>query len=281
MMQILSTYQARPLLAYKKTKPQDVSISLDLGLTEVEVTVSPAGVKLPDGELSWQVIEAIAEDEVACYLIENGEARKIQFFSESFNRLYSLMPTQSAPTMLVSGIPMHRIKGTDPYQDTLTKIKAVKPLFGRILDTSTGLGYTAIEAAKSASSVITVELDPVVLELCWFNPWSRELFDNPKIEQRIGDVWDEVERFSDGYFSHIIHDPPVISLAGHLYSGDFYRELHRVLKPNGRLFHYVGDPTSRSGKSNTRGVMNRLRQAGFKRVEAKPRAYGVVAYKSS
>lgn len=278
-MQILSTHQARPLLAYKNTKTQDVSISLDLGLSEVEVTVSPTGVNLPDGELGWQVVEAIVEDEVACFLIENGEARKIQFFSESFNRLYSLMPTASAPTMLVSGIPMHRIKGTDPHQDTLTKIKAVKPLFGLILDTSTGLGYTAIEAAKSANSVITFEIDPVVLELCWFNPWSRELFDNPKIEQRIGDVYDEVERFSDEYFSHIIHDPPVISLAGHLYSEDFYRELHRILKAKGRLFHYVGDPTSRSGKSNTRGVMNRLRQAGFKRVETKPKAYGVVAFK--
>jgi predicted methyltransferase len=163
----------------------------------------------------------------------------------------------------------------------LTKIKAVKPLFGRILDTSTGLGYTAIEAAKSANSVITVELDPMVLELCWYNPWSRELFDNPKIEQRIGDVYDEVERFSDGFFSHIIHDPPVMSLAGHLYSGEFYGELHRVLRPKGRLFHYIGDPGSKSGKSITRGVMNRLRQAGFKRVEPKPRAYGVVAYKSS
>lgn len=280
-MYILSTYQARPLLAYKTTEAQNVKISLDLGLSEVEVSVSPAEVKLPDEDLSWQIIEDIAEDEVACYIIEDGKARKVQFFSENFNRLYSLMPTRGAPTMLVSGIPMHRIKGIDPYQDTLTKIKAVKPLFGRVLDTATGLGYTAIEAAKSASSVITVELDPVVLELCWFNPWSRELFDNPRIEQRIGDVYDEVERFSDDYFSHIIHDPPVMSLAGHLYSGDFYRELHRVLKHKGRLFHYIGDPKSKSGKSVTRGVMNRLRQAGFKRVEPRPRAYGVVAFKYS
>lgn len=278
-MHILSTYQARPLLAYKAGKPQNVRISLDLGLSEVEVSVSPAGVRLPDGDLSWQIIDDIAEDEVACYAIEDGESRKIQFFSETFSRLYSLMPTARAPTMLVSGIPMHRIKGTDPHEDTLTKIKAVKPLFGVILDTATGLGYTAIEAAKSASMVITIEFDPTVLELCRYNPWSKELFDNPKIEQRIGDVYDEIETFSDEYFSHIIHDPPVISLAGHLYSGDFYRELYRVLKPRGRLFHYIGDPRGKSGKSVTRGVMNRLRQAGFKRIVAKPRAFGLVAFK--
>ena len=30
--------------------------------------------------------------------------------------------------MLISGIPMHRIKGTDPWRDTQSKIKA----FGRV-----------------------------------------------------------------------------------------------------------------------------------------------------
>ncbi len=171
------------------------------------------------------------------------------------------------------------LQETDPYEDNLTRTKAIKPLFGTVLDTVTGLGYTAIAAAKVTSLVITVELDPVVLELRRYNPWSRELFKNPKIEQRICDAYDEVVNFSDGYFSHIIHDPPVISLTCHLYSGDFYCELHRVLKPGGRLFHLIGDPRSKSGKSITKGVMNRLRQAGFNRVVAKPRAFGLVAFK--
>jgi predicted methyltransferase len=45
------------------------------------------------------------------------------------------------------------------------------------------------------------------------------------------------------------------------------------------LFHYVGDPESRSGSRITRGVMRRLQEAGFKRVVRQPRAFGVVAYK--
>ncbi len=77
----------------------------------------------------------------------------------------------------------------------------------------------------------------------------------------------------------VIHDPPMFKLAGHLYSQAFYQGLYRVLKRNGRLFHYVGDPDSRSGRNITRGVMKRLGEAGFSRVTGRPRAFGVVAVK--
>ena len=73
-------------------------------------------------------------------MIEKSIPRKIQFFSEQTNQLYSLMPTERAPTMLISGIPMHRIKNTDPHADTLEKIKTIAPITGHVLDTATGLG---------------------------------------------------------------------------------------------------------------------------------------------
>ena len=85
-------------------------------------------------------------------------------------RAYSLMPTEGAPTLLVWGIPMHRIKGTNPQRDTLTKIQAIAPVAGRVLDTCTGLGYTAIEAARTAEQVVTIELDPTVLEVARLQP---------------------------------------------------------------------------------------------------------------
>ena len=72
----------------------------------------------------------------------------------------------------------------------------------------------------------------------------------------------------------------MFKLAGHLYSTDFYREVHRVLKANGRLFHYIGDPKSKSGRSVTKGVITRLYDAGFKRVKPWPQAFGVIALKS-
>ena len=181
--------------------------------------------------------------------------------------------------MLISGIPMHRIKNTDPQRDTAEKIKAARPIRGRMLDTATGLGYTAIAAAKQADHVTTIEFDPTTLEICRQNPWSADLFDNPNITQRIGDSYDVAPEFEDGYFNGIIHDPPMFNLAGHLYSGDFYGELYRVLANKGRLFHYIGDPNSKSGANITRGVIRRLHDVGFRRVQKRPRAFGVVAVK--
>jgi hypothetical protein len=174
---------------------------------------------------------------------------------------------------------MHRIKATDPHADTLEKIRAVRPVVGQVLDTATGLGYTAIQAAKTAAHVTTIELDPAALQVCRCNPWSQALFDDPKITQMIGDSFEVVLELEDATFTRIIHDPPAFALAGDLYSGEFYRELHRLLRNNGRLFHYVGDPASKSGHSITVGVVRRLEQAGFREIRRAPRAFGVTALK--
>lgn len=181
--------------------------------------------------------------------------------------------------MLIAGFVMHRIKDIDPMQDTRGKIAAIAPVTGRVLDTATGLGYTAIEAAKTADEVVTIELDPGAQEIARLNPWSRALFDNPKIHQIMGDAFEVVQTFDDENFARIIHDPPTFSLAGDLYAGAFYRQLHRILKRGGRLFHYIGDPRSKASGGITKGALRRLQEAGFSRVVRKAEAYGVVAYK--
>ena len=279
-MIVLSHYQAEVLLAARKNGLPQVTVSLDLNLSREQVTFDDRGVRLPDGQsLDWQVVEEINESGSSCFLLVEAAARAVQFFSEQTGRVYSLYPTKGAPTMLVSGIPMHRIKDTDPHADTLEKIRAAKPVVGLVLDTATGLGYTAIEASRTAEHVTTIELDPAALQVCRCNPWSRELFDNPKITQRVGDSFDVVTELDSGSFTRIIHDPPVFALAGDLYSSEFYHELHRLLRNNGKLFHYIGDPESKSGRSVTAGVIRRLQQAGFRQVTRAPRAFGVVAVK--
>ena len=82
----------------------------------------------------------------------------------------------------------------------------------------------------------------------------------------MGDAVEVVPTFEENYFSRIIHDPPAFSLAGDLYSGEFYRQLYRVLKPGGRLFHYIGDLNSKSGSTVTKGALRRLQEAGFTRI---------------
>ena len=271
-MIVLSYLQAREILAAYQQGQTAVRTSLDLGLTHIEMP-------LPSTMLSNEQLDEIANNEQVCYVVKEGAIEKIQRFSKHFNRFYSLMPTYSAPTMLVAGFPMHRIKGTDPYQDTLSKIKAIAPIKGTVLDTTMGLGYTAVQAAKTAVHVTTIELDPTVVDICRYNPWSQGLFNLTNLTRLIGSAYDHVATFATDQFTIIIHDPPTFRLAGDLYSADFYRQLHRILKPKGRLFHYIGDPQSKLGSRVTKGVVQRLKEAGFRRVVPRPRAYGVTAYK--
>lgn len=269
------------MLDARKNGQAASTLSLDLNLTESEVRLQPEFMLFPEDErLGWESIEEISQNETACYVVESGAARAIKGFSEFSGRVYGLMPTTSAPTMLVSGIPMHRIKDTNPHQDTLNKIKAVAPIKGNVLDTTTGLGYTAIEAAKTAKHVVTIEIDSTAQEIARQNPWSQALFNNPKITQVMGDAFDKISEFEAEAFSTIIHDPPMFSLAGDLYSREFYEQAFRVVKNSGKMFHYIGDPQSKSGARVTAGVIRRLQEAGFKRVTRAPRAFGVVAYKA-
>jgi uncharacterized protein len=277
---VLSHYQAAPLLKARLKTGEACPVSLDLNLSRVESRIEVSGARLPDGTLlSWELLEMISSAESSCFRMEGEAIHKIQVYSEEADQVFSLYPTSNAPTMLISGIPMHRIKDTDPHADTLEKIRAAHPVVGEVLDTATGLGYTAIEAARSSLHVTTIELEPAAQEICRQNPWSQGLFNNPKISQVIGDSFDVVEALKGASFPVILRGPPVFKLAGHLYSADFYRQLYRLLRRGGRLFHYIGDPESKSGQSVTGGVIRRLQDAGFSRIVRQPRAFGVTAVK--
>ena len=49
------------------------------------------------------------------------------------------------------------------------------------------------------------------------------------------------------------YDETAFSLAGDLYSLAFYQQAFRVLKHHGRIFHYIGDPESRSSVARGSG----------------------------
>lgn len=228
-------------------------------------------------KIAWHEIESLKKAERKCVSFIGDKWCDVRLMSETTGWVRALCPTSGAPTTLVSGFPMHRIKGTDPWEDTKTKINALGKPRGRVLDTATGLGYTAIQAAESADEVVTVELDPTAIEIARMNPWSAKLFDNDTITQVIGDVAEVVKGFPADHFDAIIHDPPTIQYAGDLYSHEFYIELRRVLADRGRMFHYVADPSRNRGKKLTNGVIKRLKESGFKKVERHPEAFGVVA----
>jgi len=277
---VLSARQVMPLLEARKQQAASVVTSLDLGMTRQEVMLGQCGAMLPRaGTLSWEEMTRIVANPEACWLVAENTVRRIHAFSEELQRAYSLLATESAPTVINAGFTMHRIKRSNPSLDTASKIRAAMPVRGRVLDATTGLGYTAIEAAKTAGEVITIEIDQTVLDIARLNPWSQVLFTHPRITQLVGDSYQEIQAMNNASFDLVMHDPPSFSLAGELYSGEFYRQVFRVLQANGRLFHYIGNPESRYGQSVTRGVIRRLKDAGFTRVTSKPEAFAVIASK--
>lgn len=184
--------------------------------------------------------------------------------------LYKLewMEEWNCNTFTIDGVRMHACKGKSPLEDARMKVNALGARKGMaVLDICTGLGYTAIETKKRGAKVITIEKDENVLELMKHNEKSEELFGG-EIKMIIGDAFEKVLEFEAGSFERIMLDPPTFKFAPLLYSGEFYRRLFRVLKKGGVLLHYTGGVGGRyRGKDIQKGVMNRLREAGFKKVE--------------
>src|SRR5215510_11566804 len=111
LLPVLSHFQASPLLKALEAGEVSALTSVDLNLNTIEVSLTGDTVTFPGGEtLNRDQLAMIAGEENSCFVLEDGEPRKIQVFSETTSRYYSLMPTKAAPTMLISGIPMHRIK---------------------------------------------------------------------------------------------------------------------------------------------------------------------------
>jgi predicted methyltransferase len=276
---LLSWFQAETLLEAARGERSSARLSLDLGVSQIEAEVTDAGATLDGHTLSWAQVEWLSQQKNVAFEWLDGELTPVRAYSEAFSRMYQLMPTESSPALLLSGFTMHRFRDVSPVAGAQAMVKAVLPFKGALLDTATGLGYAAIEAARHATRVTTIELDVTVQQLAAKNAWSRGLFDNPKLERRLGNSAELVCDLPDSGFAAVVHDPPAINLAGELYAESFYLELHRVLSRGGKLFHYIGDPNSDSGGRTTKGVVRRLLAAGFSKVTPLPSAFGVLARK--
>lgn len=273
---LFSIFQAKVVLA-RRGAADPISTSLDLNRSEAIGRWEGDLFLIGECRLTLKHLQKIVKEDRKVYRLDTVPPEAVKVFSPETGWLRSLCPTRLAPTVLVSGIPMHRIKNTDPMADTATKIAALGSVKGRILDTATGLGYTAITASGFASEVVTVEIDPGALAIARLNPWSRELFEASNIQQELGDVFELIKSMPSGSFAGILHDPPTVALGGDLYGEAFYRELRRVLRPGGRLFHYLGDLEGGIGGKMLPGVIRRLSEAGFGKIERHPEAYGVSA----
>jgi predicted methyltransferase len=189
--------------------------------------------------------------------------------------LIKLVPTEwGPPTFEIDGIKMLPTSQVSPWEDARRKVALIEPRGKVILDCCAGLGYFAAWCLEGgAARVLSFEKNPDVLWLRSCNPWSPAPGDPLSLE--LGDVAERIARLRADSVDAVLHDPPRFGIAGELYSLEFYRQLSRVLRRGGRLFHYTGTPNRLArGRDLPREVARRLKEAGFM---AEPVGDGVLA----
>jgi len=272
-----STNAKQALEAIAKGLPC-VMISTDLNISEQEFSISAQGLVLDeDNQVSIIELKKIVKKTQRIYLCIDGDMEPLEDRSSGY---YKLVPTSGAPLLEISGVKMHISKGTDPFTSASEMSQQAVRKGDKVLDCCSGLGYAAIAAHRlGASEVLTIELSHEVMGLRAQNPWSKDL-GNDGIVQRQGSSYELIGTMPSISFDSVIHDPPRFSLAGELYSEEFYREIYRVLRPGGRFFHYTGNPhVVKKGSSFVDGVIRRLKAAGFKNVIKVEHLMGVSAQK--
>ena len=274
----LHTTNARQALEAIAKGQSSVRISADLNITEQDFAISDQGLVLDeDNLLSISELKKIVKKTQRIYLCTDGEMDPIEDRSAGY---YKLVPTDGSPLLEISGVKMHISKGTDPFVSASEMAQQAVRSGDKVLDCCSGLGYAAIAAHRlGASEVLTIELSSSVMGVRAQNPWSKDL-GKKGIVQRQGSSFELITTMADSSFDSVIHDPPRFSLAGELYSEEFYSEIFRVLRRDGRLFHYTGNPhVVKKGSSFVDGVIRRLKAAGFKRVVKVEHLIGVSAQK--
>ncbi|MCS7132413.1 MAG: methyltransferase [Aigarchaeota archaeon] len=239
-----------------------VQVSLDLGRSLRELRLSDEGICSHEFELGWDYVELAANRDRDIYCIEGDKILPLSITSDHFYKLV-LVSWGHAPTLEIDGIHMHRILEGSPEADSEMKVGLLGKLkCQKVLDICTGLGYTAIAAKRmGACEITTIEKDVNVIRLAQYNPWSWDLEDE-SIELRIGDAVELVGDYHEE-FDVVIHDPPRFSLAGELYGLHFYKKLAKAIRPGGKIVHYVGQPGIHRGRKIWKGILERMKEAGF------------------
>jgi hypothetical protein len=251
-----------------------IGCSLDLDRSTTSVHVGPSGWVWRGQQFPW--LEA-CKDRTIYYW--TGEAfQPVARFTDS---LIKLVPTEwGPPTFEINGIKMLPTAHVSPYEDAERKVGLIQPRGKVILDTCGGLGYFAAWCLQGqARQVLSYEKNPDVIWLRGLNPWSPQLGHETgdRLTLAQGDIAEQITRLPDESVDAILHDPPRFGTAGELYSLAFYDQLARVLRRNGKLFHYTGTPNKlTSGRDVPNEVTKRLQHAGF---AAELRGDGILAVK--
>jgi predicted methyltransferase len=234
-----------------------VACSLDLDRTQTSVAAGASTWNWNDSDYTYP--EPCKERTIYYW-----DGAQFQTAARFTNALYKLVPTHwGPPTFEIDGIKMLPTAKTSPWTDAERKVKLIEPRGKTILDTCGGLGYFAAWCLKAgAAQVLSFEKSPDVLWLRTLNPWSPA--EDARLRLACGDISKEIASLPEASVDAALHDPPRFGTAGELYSQQFYDQLARVLRRNGKLFHYTGTPNKlTSGRDVPAEVARRLQRAGF------------------
>lgn len=269
---------ARQVLDAMAKGENSIDISVDLNLSRNTFVLCNQELILDaHNRLGMEELQRIADKEQRIFYLEHGQLDTLEVRGDGY---YKLVPTEQAPLLEISGVKMHISKGINPFESASQMATQVVRKGARVLDTCSGLGYAASAALKlGASEVISVEKSATVMALRQKNPWSQRIF-GANIQLVHADIDTYIRNLASESFDAVIHDPPRFSLAGELYGEQFYREIYRVLKKRGALFHYTGNPQMlKRGSSFMDNAAKRLKLAGFTKVIKVPELMGITAYK--
>jgi predicted methyltransferase len=237
--------------------------SLDLGRSTDDVDLEP-------GLWRWRGATYPYPSKLKDRTVYYWDGEAFAAVSRYSRSLIKLVPTTwGVPTFEIDGIKMLPTSKESPLDDARRKVALVDPRGKAVLDTCGGLGYFAACCLEAGVAHIrSFEKNEDVLWLRTLNPWSPDpdaASAGGRLDLSHADVSEAIAALPDASFDALLHDPPRFGIAGELYSQAFYRQLSRVLKRGGRLFHYTGSPNRlTSGRDVPREVARRLEVAGFK-----------------
>jgi len=274
---ILTFVGAKQILSSQKLGHSFALVSLDLGKSTEKVYLEKEGAVIREQKVAFLELKRVKENTL--YTIEGSSLKSIDFFSQDTNIFYKLTPTKDWPTLTFSSVPMHRFKTISPKLSAELMVREISPITGVVLDTCCGLGYTSILESKTAEGVVVFEKDENVLRLAEYNPYSEELFTNKKIKLKQESVLEGIKLLKKDSFDRILHDPPTVSFGKELYSKEFYKELFRVLKPKGIIYHYCPNPGKTKGTEFFPSIIKHLKEVGFRNCEHHKESSGIRAIK--
>jgi len=233
----------------------DCSLDLDRAVTRVDIAAEYWG---------WQGHRYSYLDNCKDRTVYYWAGDRFEPVARFTNSLIKLVPTEwGTPIFEIDGIKMLVSAKVSPYEDAQRKVALIAPRGKVILDTCGGLGYFAAWCLQGqAARVLSYEKNADVIWLRSHNPWSPAV--GSALTLTHGDIAEHIVTLANESVDAVLHDPPRFGIAGELYSQAFYDQLARVLKRNGKLFHYTGTPNKlTSGRDVPNEVAKRLRLAGF------------------